>query len=314
MIVRPGVSSGFSSWLGVLARILLFTGLLVVLGAAGATLIGDLAIGLGGRLVVGRALTCAAAIVAGGVLIRRLDHRPAGALGLAWTSRTVWEIGAGLALGAMALGVAAALMLLVGGLRYTAQPGDAMGWAAAIGSGFGGLALPALAEELIFRGYPFQVLVQAAGGIAATLVASTLFAAAHAANPNVDVFALVNIFLAGVLLSVAYLRTRSLWFATAVHLGWNGAMAAVFDLPVSGLELFDTPLYEPVIAGPRWFTGGVFGPEAGLVGTIALGLALLMLARSRRVTVVPEMMALHPLGMPAAGAMSDAVPAEELPK
>lgn len=299
MTVRPGVSNGFRSWLGVFARILLFTALLVVLGAVGTALIGDLAGSLGTRLILGSALTCAAAIIAGGVLIRRLDHRPVGALGIAWTSRTLWEIGAGLAVGAVALGVAAGLMLLVGGLRYTAQPGDAWGWAAAIGSGFGGLALPALAEELIFRGYPFQVLVQAVGGVAATLVASTVFAVAHAANPNVDLFALVNIFLAGVLLSVAYLRTRSLWFATAVHLGWNGAMAAVFDLPVSGLELYDTPVYEPVIAGPRWFTGGVFGPEAGLVGTVALGLALLILARSPRVKTAPEMRALHPLGLPS---------------
>lgn len=307
--MRPGVSSGFRSWLGVLARILLFVCLLVVLGAFARVLAGDVAGSLGSRLILGSALTCAAAIVAGGVLIRRLDDRPVGALGLAWTSRTVWEIGAGLAIGAVALGAAAALMLLVGGLRYTSQPGDAMAWVAAIGSGFGGLALPALAEELIFRGYPFQVLVQAAGGTAATLAASTVFAVAHAANPNVDAFALVNIFLAGVLLSVAYLRTRSLWFATAIHLGWNGAMAAALDLPVSGLELYDTPFYEPVIAGPRWFTGGVFGPEAGLVGTIALGLALLMLARSRRVNVAPEMRALHPLGLPAAGA-ADAAEAE----
>lgn len=295
--MRRGVSTGIQSWLGVVARILLFTGLVVLLVAAATALAPALAGGLESAMILGSAITCAAAILVGGVLIRRLDHRRVGAIGLAWTSRTVWEIGVGFAVGIAALGVAAALMLAVGGLRYTVQPGDALGWVAAIGAGFGGLTFPALAEELIFRGYPFQVLVQAVGGTVATLAASALFAAAHATNPNVDAFALVNIFLAGVMLSVAYLRTRSLWFATAVHLGWNGAMASLLDLPVSGLELYDTPLYEPAIAGPRWLTGGVFGPEAGVVGTIALGLAVLWLARSRRVRVAPEMVALHPLGL-----------------
>jgi uncharacterized protein len=39
---------------------------------------------------------------------------------------------------------------------------------------------------------------------------------------------LANIFLAGVMLAVAYLRTRSLWFATGVHLGWNWTMATLW--------------------------------------------------------------------------------------
>jgi uncharacterized protein len=77
---------------------------------------------------------------------------------------------------------------------------------------------------------------------------------------------------------VAYLRTLSLWFATAVHLGWNWAMATLFDLPVSGITAFDTPLYEPVVGGPAWWSGGLFGPEGGVVGTIGLRVVALLAA------------------------------------
>jgi biotin transport system substrate-specific component len=38
--------------------------------------------------------------------------------------------------------------------------------------------------------------------------------------------------------AAAYLRTLSLWFATALHIGWNWATASLFDLPVSGITDF----------------------------------------------------------------------------
>jgi hypothetical protein len=48
-------------------------------------------------------------------------------------------------------------------------------------------------------------------------------------------------------------------------------------LPVSGLEILNTPLYEPRLHGPEWFTGGAFGPEGGFAGTIAFTAALVAL-------------------------------------
>jgi membrane protease YdiL (CAAX protease family) len=284
-------------WLRAIGRILLFAALFIGLLSAGSLLGQTLDGGEHVTALIGSALMAVAALAAGALLIRRLDHRPAGALGLAWTNRSAREIGVGLAIGVGALVIAAIAMAAAGGLRYTGQGGDVLGWTRIVAAGFGGLAVAAFAEEVLFRGYPFQVLAQVAGGAAATLALSLLFALAHAGNPNVDTFALVNIFLAGVLLSVAYLRTRSLWFATAVHLGWNWAMALLFDLPVSGLELFDAPLYEPVVGGPRWFTGGAFGPEGGLVGSVAFGLALLFVLKAPGLTIAPELRALRPLGL-----------------
>ncbi|MGH7460588.1 MAG: lysostaphin resistance A-like protein, partial [Longimicrobiales bacterium] len=176
-------------------------------------------------------------------------------------------------------------MMLAGWLRFAPDQGTTAAWAATLLGDLGLMGVAAAAEEAMFRGYPFQVLVRAAGAPAAVVVSSVAFSLAHNTNPNVDDIALLNIFLAGVLLAVAYLVTRSLWFATAIHLGWNWSMASLADLPVSGLELFDTPLYEPVLRGPAWATGGAFGPEGGLTGTIAFGAAIATVwwyARKRR--------------------------------
>jgi len=236
-----------------------------------------------------------AALLVGWLLMSRLEHRPAGALGFAWTSHSARELGIGMAVGGVPLLLGVGALALAGWVEFRPEPGDAGSYAASLLGALVALAVAAAWEEAVFRGYPFQVLVEALGPVAATLTMSAAFAAAHAGNPDVSVSALVNIFLAGVLLSVAYLRTRSLWFATAVHLGWNWTMGSVLDLPVSGLQALDTPLYEPVITGPSWITGGNFGPEGGLMGAAAFALALVAVARLPMLQEAPEMRALGPL-------------------
>jgi hypothetical protein len=212
----------------------------------------------------------AAAVLAGSFLLVLVERRPWHELGLALRSQTGRELLVGWLLPCAALLIVALALLLSGGLRYQTDSGTWPGWLLGSAQLLLALAIPAAAEEALFRGYPFQKLVAAIGPVFATLLASAGFAWAHRHNPGVGAFALINIFAAGVMLSMAYLRTRSLWFVTAVHLGWNWQMAGPLDLPVSGLELFDTPLYEPRDLGTPWLTGGAFGPEGGLAGLVAL--------------------------------------------
>lgn len=272
-----GLWDGVKEWLLALGRIALFVLLFLVLAAVGFAILkgaGDLE-SLFWQVVV----TSLAGLGAGAVLMGLVEHRPAGALGIALTQRTAPEVGWGILLGGLGLAFCLLLLLLAGALRYQPEAGGVAGWLVTVLRSLGFFAVAALAEEALYRGYPFQVLVRAAGPVLATVIASGLFALAHAHNPHVGGFALANIFVAGVALSVAYLRTRSLWFATAVHLGWNWTMTTLFDLPVSGLRLFNTPMYDPVLRGSSTLTGGAFGPEGGLVGTVALLMTLLLVGR-----------------------------------
>lgn len=283
-------------WIRAFARILMFIGLMLALGGAGMMVAGRWAAqpGASGALW-GSAVTAAAALLTGVVMMRWVEGRSPLALGLAVGRGTAAEVGRGIVIGVASLAVAAALMLVLGDLRYMPRPGGTAQWVATVGSDLGTFAVAAFAEEALYRGYPFQVLARTAGPVAATVIASAAFAAGHAGNPNVDAFALLNIFLAGVLLSAAYLRTRSLWFATAVHLGWNWCMASLFDLPVSGLTMFDTPGYDALVSGARWVSGGAFGPEGGVVGTVALVLALVAVLRMRSVRPTGRTIATRPL-------------------
>jgi hypothetical protein len=200
----------------------------------------------------------------------------------------------GFGVGAAILGAAVLLLWATGSVRWVADSGTVPEFAAALTLSLVHFAIAAAAEEAVFRGYLFQALVQGIGRWPAVLVGSVLFALAHRDNQHVDWLALGNIFLAGVMLSVVYLRTRSLWMATAVHLGWNWMMSALLDFPVSGLQL-DTPLYDAREVGADWWTGGSFGPEAGLAATAMILAATLWMLRTPLLAEREGMRALRPL-------------------
>jgi uncharacterized protein len=236
-----------------------------------------------------------ATLIAGWIMLARLDGRPIGALGFALTRATPQEIGWGLVIGGGLIGLVTLVLFASSSVRWVADGGGAMEYVGMMLGSFVFFAIAAAWEEALFRGYPFQVLVEGIGAWPAIVLSSAVFAVAHGQNPEVTWLALLNIFLAGVLLAVAYLRTRSLWFATAVHLGWNWTMAFWLDLPVSGLTGFNTPLYSGVEAGPEWWTGGAFGPEAGLAATLVLLVGVVWLLRTRTLAVPPEMQQMGPI-------------------
>ncbi len=142
----------------------------------------------------------------------------------------------------------------------------------------GVLLVAALAEELLFRGYPIARLAKAVGRLRASLALAMVFLLAHALNPEVTVFGLLNIGLAALVLSAAFFGQGGLAAAWGLHVGWNGGLGITVDAPVSGVDL-EMPMVDFITGGPAWFTGGSFGPEGGLVSTIAMTAVLLWLLR-----------------------------------
>jgi membrane protease YdiL (CAAX protease family) len=244
--------------------LLLFGAIFIALQMIGQTLLPT------ADLTVQSLVTLVAAVTAGWLLLRGVERRPLRDLGVGVQEHTASQAGTGFLLACGALLLVVAPLTLAGAWQYRSQSGSLAGWLGGNAQLLLFLAVPAAAEEALFRGYPFRKLVEAAGPVLASLIASGGFAIAHANNPSIGWLALANIFCAGLVLSMAFLMTGSLWFATAVHLGWNWMLAGPLDLPVSGLELYDAPLYEPYARAQSWLVGGQFGPEGGLSGFIAL--------------------------------------------
>jgi membrane protease YdiL (CAAX protease family) len=141
-----------------------------------------------------------------------------------------------------------------------------------------GLGVAALAEELVFRGFPLVSLAEVLGRGRAAVVFAVLFAAAHAVNPQVSLLGLVNIALAALVMSAVFFGRGGLPAAWGVHLGWNAGLGVGVDAPVSGLGL-DLPAVEYRAGGPEWITGGLFGPEGGVAATVMFGVALVWFVR-----------------------------------
>ncbi len=161
-----------------------------------------------------------------------------------------------------------------------------------------------LAEELMFRGYPFQRLVEAIGPGGAILVFSALFGLVHLTNPGASFWGLLDTVVIGIVLSLAYLRTGALWLPWGFHFAWNATLGLVFGLPVSGLRLFNAVIHTTA-NGPSWLTGGAYGLEASLPGALVVLLALLIVWRAPlRPLVEPH--ALFPTGKLVEGDSADA--------
>lgn len=184
----------------------------------------------------------------------------------------------GTALGvAMAAGACIASLVFGARLQFSAPAGG--GLLGDLVPALVVLLLAALGEELLFRGFPLLRLGLVVGKLRAALILSVVFALLHLGNPGLTVFGVLNLVLAGLVMSAAVFGPGGLAGAWGVHFGWNAGLGVVFEAPVSGVE-FELPFSEYLTGGSRWITGGSFGPEGGLIATLFFA-GLLWLWRER---------------------------------
>ncbi|PTL85028.1 CPBP family intramembrane glutamic endopeptidase [Vitiosangium sp. GDMCC 1.1324] len=208
----------------------------------------------------------------------RLEGLPLASLGLTVGRRSVRDFGLGWVGGAGILGLTAVVVWLADGFHLV-RTADV--YATLFLKNAWTMLAVALFEETIFHGYAFQRAIKGIGPVWAQLVIAVTFCLAHPFGPGMSgstvVLAMLNIFLAGLMLGLCYLRTGSLALPVGVHMGWNWAMGSL-GFAVSGNESkgWWTPVYH---GGPEWLTGGGFGLEASVVSVVLLGLAVVALMR-----------------------------------
>lgn len=228
------------------------------------------------------------------------EKRSLAAVGLHSGSTASVELAYGVAFGAGIILVTGLVLFLFGWLTVREDEGRLLAGLGQVAGLTGFVAFAAAFEELLFRGYPFQLVWSRFGLAVALGLSAGLFALAHLWNPELTPLAFLNLALAGLLLALVYVRTRSLWVAIGVHAGWNWVLAVPLDQPVSGF-VFGMPGYDVVETGPDVFTGGAFGPEGGFVVTAVTAGALAWTARTRRWRAVAAVR--------GAESIADAVPA-----
>jgi len=212
---------------------------------------------------------------------RLLDQRPFKSVGVALHSGWLRDLGAGWLIGIVMIGVVTLLVVVTRQEAFYWDHLDFTGTITALAQGAFLYLLAAFFEELMIRGYPFQALLREYPEWICVVVMSIVFAAFHNANPNFSWLAFVNTFIAGIWLSIAYLKTRSLWLATGLHTGWNFAMGVLFGYPVSGTTRPTGTLLGNIVRGNHWVTGGDYGPEGGFVATVIIIIGAYWLWRTK---------------------------------
>lgn len=233
---------------------------------------------LGGYLVAAALGTFAAAATANGLALRIFERGQLADIGLGWSRASRRNLSIGL-LG----GLGAGLIVVFGAIAVRAAdlqsiPGEKTQWPR-IAFVSVVLLFGAAGEEMLFRGYAFQILVRAIGPFATILPVSVVFGLAHLNNHNTNTLAILNTVLWGVVLGYAFTLSGDLWLPTGLHFGWN------WVLPLLGVNLsgFTMKLTGYTV---HWYTsalwsGGEYGPEGGLPTTAVVVLLFVFLSKAR---------------------------------
>jgi membrane protease YdiL (CAAX protease family) len=212
-------------------------------------------------------------------IVRRfLDKRSFQSLGLKLDAQTLVDISAGLIITFVLMGLIYLAEVMLGwstleSFAWNIKPASAVITGTLMYLAF--FILVSMDEELLFRGYHLQTLISGLNLFWALLISSAVFGILHLSDPNATWAAAIGVLFAGLFLSYAYIRTEQLWLSIGLHIGWNFFQGVVFGFSVSGVNGFR--LIHHQVTGPELWTGGAFGPEAGLIilPAISIGIALI---------------------------------------
>jgi membrane protease YdiL (CAAX protease family) len=220
--------------------------------------------------IVAEIVVCVIVMVAYRGEVRLIERRKSAELQF---DRSTVFILSGVLIGILLFVVVYAILWALGVAHYTG-----LGAVNGVPAAFAGAMAAAVGEEIVFRGVIFRIIEEGMGTLAAIVLSAILFGLLHAANPGASPVSTAAIALeAGVLLSVGYAATRTLWFPIGMHIGWNFTEGGIFSAAVSGGE--SNGLLNFPLTGPTILTGGTFGPEASIVAVMVCLAAAGLLCR-----------------------------------
>ena len=242
-----------------------------------ALVLGPLLYWLGGYIVGITTTGLLAASLTNFLCLRIYMQRGTGAIGLQGDTAALVNLGFG-CLG----GMGAAALVLTGPLLFHAAriAPDPANHASMSSFFFVTVLLlfGSAGEELLFRGFGFQILLRSLGSWTTVLPVGIVFAALHGGNPNANWLGLANTAGFGILFGYAFLRSHDIWLPIGLHFGWNFTLP-LFGVNVSGLTMRLTGFTMRWSAGKLW-SGGEYGPEASVLTSAVLLLLFAYLWRA----------------------------------
>jgi uncharacterized protein len=216
------------------------------------------------------------------VVVHYIDRRPLTALGLQMDRRWWADFGFGLVLGAVVMSLVFLVEYWAGWIEIQAVffvEVATLPFALAILGPVMLFLVVGISEELLFRGHQLRNLAEGLclpgigpqkAVVLSWLISSALFGLFHIFNPHADWISTLNLAILGLMFGLGFVLTGRLGLPIGLHITWNFFMGNVFGFPVSGNDFTTATVFAIRQGGPTMWTGGPFGPEAGLIGIFAI--------------------------------------------
>lgn len=240
---------------------------------------------------------------------RWIDRRPFKKFGITFSKHWFIDLGFGLGLGALLMGLIFLVGWLTGSFRVTGYfvvSSSNGGFVLALIQALVFFVFVGIYEELLSRGYHLVNLAEGFNSkligerwalLFAFLVSSVVFGALHLGNPNATWISAVNITLAGLFLGLGMVLTGSLAIPIGLHITWNFFQGNVFGFAVSGMNIGATIIATETV-GNTWLVGGAFGPESGLLSLVAMLIGSLLtvfwIRRSEKIRLQTDLAVYQP--------------------
>jgi membrane protease YdiL (CAAX protease family) len=134
--------------------------------------------------------------------------------------------------------------------------------------GFSQALIAGFVAEIILRGIIFRLIEEQTGTIIAMIFITILFVALHINAEGATFLSVAATTMqAGILVSAAYVFSRSLWLPIFFHFAWDFAEPSIFGGINPGIYV-DRTLLSSKIIGSSLISGGKFGPGNSLQALI----------------------------------------------
>lgn len=218
--------------------------------------------------------------------VERADER---LYGLLFDQVALWDFVVGLVVGVVAVAVMLGLAMALGLVQKSEVTGIFLDTALALL--LAKVLLVSIWEEAFFRGLlPAHIAKQFGGSsrprialVSAVLISSLLFAAAHAFTEHFKWSAFAILALNGAVWCVPVLLTERLGLCIGLHVAWNFAQLKIFGFAMSGNAPDGAWMTTELADDPIW-SGGRYGPEAGLLGIVGVATMLALTVAYCRLT------------------------------
>ena len=181
--------------------------------------------------------------IPGFVLLKWADKRPVSLLGMGSYRGSLRELAIGMFMGFILINVTVSILWLTGWAAYSFSglPIDMLFYLLCY---LVVLVISAFYEEILFRGYIFQSLIEGSNFWITLGIFSLLFGAAHIGNAEATVYTVLVTVVAGIFLGIIYFRTRALWMCIGLHFMWNWTMGPVFGMGINNSKFIKRSLFN----------------------------------------------------------------------